>query len=74
MGRLIAKRYVVKGRLVAITPIHVGGAFGELVTDMPLARDGAGRCYIPGTSLAGPIRRWWSRRRSDSGLFEKYRG
>jgi CRISPR/Cas system CSM-associated protein Csm3 (group 7 of RAMP superfamily) len=79
MGRLIAHRYVIEGDLVAETAIHIGGALGDLVTDMPLARDGADRFYIPGTSLAGPIRRWWSRRRSETEVVfgriaEKQRG
>ncbi|MCZ7659382.1 MAG: RAMP superfamily CRISPR-associated protein [Xanthobacteraceae bacterium] len=63
MGRLIARKYLVKGHLVAETPVHVGAASAQLVADMPLARDGAGRFYLPGTSLAGPIRHWWAARR-----------
>jgi CRISPR/Cas system CSM-associated protein Csm3 (group 7 of RAMP superfamily) len=27
-------------------------------TDLPLARDGQGRLYVPGTALAGPMRAW----------------
>jgi CRISPR/Cas system CSM-associated protein Csm3 (group 7 of RAMP superfamily) len=30
-------------------------------TDMPLASDGQGRLYVPGTSLAGPMRAWLCR-------------
>ena len=69
MGRLISQRYVVEGELVADTPVHVGAAFGQLVTDLPLARDGADHFYLPGTSLAGPIRHWWSRRWADERTF-----
>jgi CRISPR/Cas system CSM-associated protein Csm3 (group 7 of RAMP superfamily) len=70
MGRLIRRRYIVEGELEAETPLHIGAAFGGLVTDMPLAEDGAGRFYLPGTSLAGPIRSWWRRGwRDDDRLF-----
>lgn len=61
MGRLLEKRFAITGLLKASTPVHVGGAGDDLVVDMPLARDGRGRVYIPGTSLAGPIRAWWGR-------------
>lgn len=58
MSRHSRLRIVVTGVLVAETPLHVGG-FGESVeTDMPLARDGRGNLYVPGTSLAGPLRSW----------------
>jgi CRISPR/Cas system CSM-associated protein Csm3 (group 7 of RAMP superfamily) len=69
MGRLISHRYVLTGDLVAETPVHIGAAFGEATTDLPLARDGADRFYLPGTSLAGPIRRWWRRHWDDAEMF-----
>lgn len=58
MARRIHKRYRVTGTLVAQTPLHVGGTGARLETDLPLAVDGAGRHYIPGTSLAGALRGW----------------
>jgi CRISPR/Cas system CSM-associated protein Csm3 (group 7 of RAMP superfamily) len=66
MGRLLTSKYVITGKLIAQSPIHVGAAFGDLVADQPLARDGAGRHYLPGTSLAGPMRSWWIRRGYDA--------
>lgn len=69
MGRLVTHRFMVEGKLVAATPLHIGGATDDLVSDLPLARDGDDRCYIPGTSLAGPIRRWWRRRFDDETMF-----
>jgi CRISPR/Cas system CMR subunit Cmr4 (Cas7 group RAMP superfamily) len=69
MGRLLSCRYVLVGDLVAQTPVHIGAAFGDAATDLPLARDGADRFYLPGTSLAGPIRRWWRRHWQDTEMF-----
>ena len=58
MSRKIVKRYLISGTLVAETPLHVGSIDGNPATDMPLAVDGQGRRYLPGTSLAGPLRHW----------------
>ncbi|RMG02439.1 MAG: hypothetical protein D6741_03740, partial [Planctomycetota bacterium] len=38
--------------------MHVGGFGEDVETDLPLARDGTGRYYIPGTSIAGALRQW----------------
>jgi CRISPR/Cas system CSM-associated protein Csm3 (group 7 of RAMP superfamily) len=65
MARSITSRLKVKGCLVAITPIHVGGIGGNAQTDMALAINGKGEYYIPGTSLAGALREWMG---SDSKL------
>lgn len=56
MARKITHRLKVAGKLVALTPLHVGGAEQGPITDMALARDGLGRVYLPGTSLGGAIR------------------
>jgi CRISPR/Cas system CSM-associated protein Csm3 (group 7 of RAMP superfamily) len=59
MARNISTVYTVTGHLVAQTPIHIGGIDGgNPDSDMPLAVDGRGRYYIPGTSLAGALRQW----------------
>jgi CRISPR/Cas system CSM-associated protein Csm3 (group 7 of RAMP superfamily) len=58
MARTIAGRLVVTGDLVARTALHVGGMGEDVTSDMPLARDGAGRFVVPGTSLAGAFRAW----------------
>jgi CRISPR/Cas system CSM-associated protein Csm3 (group 7 of RAMP superfamily) len=66
MGRPIATRFRVEGTLLAETPLHVGGA-GEVVeTDLPLASDGSGKPYLPGTSLAGALREWYRSAFSES--------
>ena len=61
MARPIDSIIRLKGELVAETPIHVGGAGRSVDVDLPLARDGNGRYYIPGTSLAGVLRSWHGR-------------
>jgi CRISPR/Cas system CSM-associated protein Csm3 (group 7 of RAMP superfamily) len=58
MARNIYCRLILTGLLKLNSPLHVGG-FGEAVdTDMPLAQNGAGDLYIPGTSLAGTLREY----------------
>jgi CRISPR/Cas system CSM-associated protein Csm3 (group 7 of RAMP superfamily) len=56
MARDISSRLRLCGTLVAQSPLHVGGLGEDVDTDLPLARDGAGQLYIPGTSLAGALR------------------
>ena len=58
MARPITARFQLTGRLRTVTPLHVGGYGASADTDLPLARDGAGRWYVPGTSLAGAVREW----------------
>jgi CRISPR/Cas system CSM-associated protein Csm3 (group 7 of RAMP superfamily) len=59
MARNVGTIYTAIGQLIAQTPIHVGGIdAGNPDSDMPLAMDGQGRYYIPGTSLAGALRQW----------------
>ncbi|GIX04042.1 MAG: hypothetical protein KatS3mg113_1048 [Planctomycetaceae bacterium] len=61
MTRPINKRLVLRGTLVTSTPISVGGYGDDTETDLPLARDGSGRWYVPGTSLAGVLRAYLQR-------------
>ena len=58
MARDIIGRFRLRGTLVARTPLHVGGHGDDVDTDLPLARDGSGKLYIPGTSFAGALRQW----------------
>jgi CRISPR/Cas system CSM-associated protein Csm3 (group 7 of RAMP superfamily) len=58
MARQVTGRLRIAGKLVARTPLHVGGHGDDVDTDLPLARDGRGRYYVPGTSLAGGLREW----------------
>ncbi len=58
MARKTHGRIEVRGRLIAKTPLHVGGISDGPDTDLPLARDGGGDLYVPGTSLAGALRAW----------------
>lgn len=56
MARNIHSRIQLRGTLVTQSPLHVGGYGDDVDTDLPLARDGAGQLYVPGTSLAGSFR------------------
>lgn len=56
MARNITSRFHLHGTLVTQSTLHVGGHGEEVDTDLPLARDGAGQLYVPGTSLAGALR------------------
>lgn len=47
--------------LRAQTALHLGAAAGDMVADLALARDGSGRCYLPGTSWAGVLRQFGER-------------
>lgn len=58
MSRNIARRVIVESTLVCQTPIHVGGLDSRSGSDLPLAINGEGNFYLPGTSLAGPFRDW----------------
>ncbi len=58
MSRPRKSRLNVSATLVAARPLHVGGFGSDIETDLPLARDGRGRRYIPGTSFAGAIATW----------------
>ena len=58
MARKIEEHLIVHGRLVAQTPLHVGGLACHFDTDLPLALDGRHRLVVPGTSLAGAFRAW----------------
>lgn len=72
MSRRIASRLKVKGTLTAHGPFHVGGVGGNEDVDLMIALDGQNRPYVPGTSIAGPLRAWLSQRTSEetvNGLF-----
>ncbi len=56
MAREIHSRIHLSGTLLAQTPLHVGGQGGDVDTDLPLARNGMGQLYVPGTSVAGALR------------------
>ncbi len=58
MARKITSRLKIAGKLVAETPLHVGGYGDSPDTDLPLAQNGKGEWYVPGTSIAGVLRNW----------------
>lgn len=55
-GQRLHARLRLAGTLIAMDPLHVGGEGLDPDTDMPLARNGQGQLYIPGSSLTGAIR------------------
>lgn len=58
MARPVHGRLLVTGDLLAERALHVGGGGEGADTDLPLARDGRGDLYVPGTSLTGVFRDW----------------
>jgi CRISPR/Cas system CSM-associated protein Csm3 (group 7 of RAMP superfamily) len=56
VARDVYSRLRLTGTLVTWSPLHVGGHGDDVDSDLPLARDGAGQVYVPGTSLAGSLR------------------
>ncbi|KAF0208380.1 MAG: hypothetical protein FD171_863 [Actinobacteria bacterium] len=62
MARTVHARWIIEGDLRALTPVHVGGETEGNVVDLVPAVDGRGRFYVPGTSLAGALREWMTRR------------
>ncbi len=50
------RRYILRATLRCHTALHLGGLASTPATDKSLARDGQGRLYLPGTSLAGILR------------------
>ncbi|MER6274447.1 RAMP superfamily CRISPR-associated protein [Streptomyces sp900105755] len=54
--RPMTSRLRVRGWLRALSPLHVGGVGQDPNAALPVAVDGRGRLYVPGTSLAGAMR------------------
>jgi CRISPR/Cas system CSM-associated protein Csm3 (group 7 of RAMP superfamily) len=59
-GRALSSRLRLRGWLRLTTALHVGGANHDPNGRMEVAVDGLGRLYVPGTSLAGPLKAWAS--------------
>lgn len=62
MSRETCGKLLVEVKLRAATPISVGGAGAGADVDLPIAVDGRGRPYVPGSSLGGVVRAWIERR------------
>ncbi len=54
--RDIGRRQIWHAVLALTAPCHLGGADADATSGRPLVRDGAGRPYLPGTSLTGLLR------------------
>jgi CRISPR/Cas system CSM-associated protein Csm3 (group 7 of RAMP superfamily) len=70
MARKINSRLRIYGTLQAETPLHVGGYGVDVETDLPLARNGKGDLYIPGTSITGVLRAWCERNFDEDSIGE----
>ncbi len=71
MARKLARRLCIEATVTAAQPLHVGGYGDTLETDMPLAENGWGEIYLPGTSLAGVLRAWMDRHIAGSSAWLK---
>lgn len=49
-------RYLITGRIVLDTALHIGGREAVVVTDSPIIRNSTGQPFIPGSSLKGAFR------------------
>ncbi|MDX3099972.1 RAMP superfamily CRISPR-associated protein [Nonomuraea angiospora] len=58
LGRPVTSRIRVRGWLRTESPLHVGGLQHDPSEPLPIAVDGKGRLYVPGTTLAGVLRAW----------------
>ncbi|ADK84721.1 protein of unknown function DUF324 [Desulfarculus baarsii DSM 2075] len=56
MSRPIRGKVVVRGELCCRGPLAVGGLAVDEAVDLTLAQNGRGNYYVPGSSLAGPMR------------------
>ncbi|MEU8201433.1 RAMP superfamily CRISPR-associated protein [Streptosporangium sp. NPDC049046] len=58
VGRRVTSRVRARGWLRTESPLHVGGLGHDPSQPLPIAVDGLGRLYVPGTTLAGVLRNW----------------
>ncbi|MCL5999095.1 MAG: RAMP superfamily CRISPR-associated protein [Chloroflexi bacterium] len=67
-ARRVVKRIIVEGRLVLLTPAHLGNGDGDNLVDMPLLRDpDEQRPLLTGASIAGALRSYLRERRHGYG-------
>lgn len=53
----IAKKIIIKGKLVTKSPLRIGSGSTDDITDLLVLKNKSGKAFIPGTSLAGVLRR-----------------
>ncbi|NJP97983.1 hypothetical protein HCN51_52645 [Nonomuraea sp. FMUSA5-5] len=58
VGRPLSRRIKARGWLRTESPLHVGGLEHDPSEPLPIAVDGRGRLYVPGTTLAGVLKAW----------------
>ena len=66
-------RYILKGVLAAVDPIHIGTASESVLDpsaiDSPVLKDSRGFPVIPGSSLKGVVRSWFESVLRGAGLY-----
>lgn len=55
-ARDVKNRLLLEGTLELSSPCHLGGSDPDATSDQPLLRDGDGRLFLAGTTLAGLLR------------------
>lgn len=71
MARKINSRLKINGKLYAKTPLYFGCNNTNSDTDLPLAVNGKGQLYVPGTNIAGWLRNWMERLIDEDNLTAK---
>jgi CRISPR/Cas system CSM-associated protein Csm3 (group 7 of RAMP superfamily) len=61
MTQQLIRRLEVHGALVCRSALSIGAWEESALADTAVARDGTGRIVVPGTSLAGAVRSWYTR-------------
>lgn len=74
VGRHVSTRIRARGWLRTEAPLHVGGLGGDPSEPLPIAVDGLGRLYVPGTTLSGVLRQWARGASPDSGAVDEWWG
>ncbi|MEV6981855.1 RAMP superfamily CRISPR-associated protein [Sphaerisporangium sp. NPDC051017] len=74
VGRHVTSRVRARGWLRTESPLHVGGLGGGPSEPLPIAVDGLGRLYVPGTTLAGVLRHWSLGADPDTGVLDELWG
>lgn len=74
VGRHVNSRIRARGWLRTESPLHVGGLGHDPSEALPIALDGVGRLYVPGTTLAGVLRSWSRGADAESEVVDKLWG
>lgn len=68
MTNKIMSRYYIAAELTLASPLSLSGGIEEN-TDSDVMRDGEGRLFVPGSSIAGAFRRYMGQKKDEEGVF-----